>query len=132
MKTASLILFGLAASTLAGCAPQNRTSDKGPVSPAVRVTGPAQSCVPLLSVRSTSVRDNRTIDFKTSGRRGFRNTLPNDCPGLRSGNNGFTYATSLSQLCSSDIIYPLENYGGTLQRGAGCGLGQFVPVEFER
>lgn len=132
MKTASLILIGLAASTLAGCAQQNRTADNGPVGPAVRVTGPAQSCIPLMSARSTSVRDSRTIDFRTSGRRGFRNTLPYDCPGLRGSSNGFTYETSLTQLCSTDIIYPLENYGGSLQRGAGCGLGQFVPVEFER
>ena len=132
MKTTSLILFGLAASTLAGCAQQNRTADNGPVGPAVRVTGPAQSCIPIRSITSSPVRDNRTIDFKTTGRKGFRNTLPYDCPGLRGTSNGFTYETSLSSLCSTDIIYPLERYGGSLQRGAGCGLGQFVPVEFER
>ncbi len=132
MKTTSLILIGLAASTLAGCAQQYRTADNGPAAPAVRVTGPAQSCIPIRSIRSSPVRDNRTIDFETTGRRGFRNTLPYDCPGLRSSSNGFTYETSLTQLCSTDIIYPLQNYGGSLQRGAGCGLGQFVPVEFER
>lgn len=132
MKTTSLILIGLAASSLASCTQQYRTADNGPPLPAVRVTGPAQSCIPLLSARSSSVRDNRTIDFRTSGRRGFRNILPYDCPGLRSSSNGFTYETSLTQLCSTDIIYPLDNYGGSLQRGAGCGLGQFVPVEFDR
>ena len=58
----------------------------------------------------------------------WRNTLPQRCSGLKF-DDAFTYATSLSQLCSTDIIYPLQRTGGSLQRGAGCGLGQFVPVE---
>ena len=41
----------------------------------------------------------------------------------------FSYETSLSRLCSTDIIYVLRNVGGRPDRGAGCGLGKFVPVE---
>ena len=64
------------------------------------------------------------------GDRVWRNALTQRCPGLRS-DNAITYETSLTQLCSVDIVYPLRNIGGTLQRGPGCGLGQFVPVMLE-
>lgn len=73
----------------------------------------------------TIVRDDWTIDFVV-GSRVWRNTLPSRCPGLKV-NRAFSYETSLSQLCSTDIIYVLENVGG-LRRGAACGLNQFLPV----
>ena len=94
------------------------------------VTGPNESCIPLSAISETRVRDGRTIDFLTTSRRGWRNVLPGpgSCPGLAS-EKGITYSTSLSQLCSTDIIYVLENWGGTPRRGAACGLGQFTPIE---
>ena len=64
-----------------------------------------------------------------NGNRVYRNTLPNTCPRL-GFEEAFTYETSLTQLCSTDIIYVLENFGGDLRRGAGCGLGEFIPVEY--
>lgn len=95
-----------------------------------RVSGPDQSCIPLAAINETRVRDGRTIDFLTSARRGWRNVLPGpgDCPGLAS-EKAITYATSLSQLCSTDIIHVLENWGGTPHAGAACGLGTFTPIE---
>ncbi|MBV1918991.1 MAG: hypothetical protein KUG65_13150 [Sphingomonadaceae bacterium] len=54
--------------------------------------------------------------------------MTNRCSGLTS-QDAFTYKTSLSQLCSNEIIYVLDRVGGELQRGAGCGLGPFVPVK---
>ena len=87
--------------------------------------------MPLSQLRESRIRDDWTIDFIQSGNRAWRNTLPQRCPGLRS-EDAFTYETSLSQLCSTDIIYVLQRTGGSLQRGAGCGLGTFVPVELER
>ena len=77
------------------------------------------------------IRDDWTIDFMAGGKRVYRNTLPNRCPGLRAA-NAFSYETSLTQLCDTDIIYVLNTVGGSLQRGAGCGLGEFVPVELEQ
>jgi hypothetical protein len=65
-----------------------------------------------------------------NSREGWRNTLPNSCPGL-AAQNAFTYKTSLSQLCSTDIVYVLQTAGG-LHRGPGCGLGQVVPVKLEK
>jgi hypothetical protein len=43
-----------------------------------------------------------------------------------------SYETSVDQLCSPQIVYVLQNFGGRPQRGAGCSLGQFVPVKYDR
>jgi hypothetical protein len=58
----------------------------------------------------------------------YRNTLPYSCPQL-GFEERFLYKTSLSQLCSTDIITVLTSGGPDLSRGASCGLGQFQPVE---
>ena len=87
----------------------------------------AEDCVQIRQIRETRVRDDSTIDFIMNGNRVYRNTLPNSCPQL-GFEEAFSYATSLSQLCSVDIITVLNRAGGGLMRGASCGLGQFVPV----
>ena len=97
--------------------------------PAARITGEPVNCVRTTQFSDTRVRDDRTIDFMRNSRQGWRNTLPNSCPGL-AVQNAFTYKTSTSELCSVDIINVLENAGG-LRRGAACGLGPFVPIELE-
>ncbi|HMQ25109.1 MAG TPA: hypothetical protein PKA98_03910, partial [Acidimicrobiales bacterium] len=97
---------------------------------AATVVGDAQSCIPISQIRGSRVHDNYTIDFDTAGKT-YRNTLPHGCPGLGS-EQAFTYETSLTQLCNTDIIYVLRRIGGDYQRGAGCGLGSFVPVELEK
>ena len=94
--------------------------------PAATPAGVPQSCIPLASIRETRVRDDRTIDFITSGKRAYRNTLPFPCPSL-GFEERFSYATSLSQLCSTDTITVLYS-GAALSPGATCGLGQFQPV----
>lgn len=99
--------------------------------PAAAVTGPDQSCISLTAFSQTVVRDSRTIDFLGAGRRGYRNVLPDDCPGLAS-ERAFSFNTSLSQLCSTDIIHVLQNFGGHPQPGAACGLGRFTPIELRR
>ena len=90
--------------------------------------GKAQSCIPLTQIRETRVYGDRTIDFRISGKKVYRNTLPHDCPSL-GFEERFSYATSLSQLCSTDIITVLYSQGSGLSRGASCGLGEFQPVE---
>ena len=97
--------------------------------PAARVTGPTTSCIPLMQFRETQVRDSRTIDFLApGGRRGWRSTLPNACPGLTL-ERAFSYSTSISQLCRMDIITVLQRIGPGLAPGASCGLGPFTPIE---
>ncbi|QGP78313.1 hypothetical protein [Sphingobium sp. CAP-1] len=90
--------------------------------------GDAIDCVSIQSIRSTNVRDDRTIDFVMNGNKVYRNTLPNSCPSL-GFEKRFLYKTSLSQLCSVDIITVLWNAGPGPQPGASCGLGKFQPME---
>ena len=87
--------------------------------------GTPVSCIPLMQIRSSHVRSDSVIDFEMSGGRYYRNTLPNSCPQL-GFEERFGYETSLSQLCSTDVIHVLPN-GGI--GGASCGLGQFQPVK---
>ncbi|HEX8483990.1 hypothetical protein [Sphingomonas sp.] len=97
--------------------------------PAATPAGKPQSCIPRSGIRQTLVRDDRTIDFVTRGKRIYRNVLPQSCPSL-GFERRFGYATSLSQLCSTDIITVLTT--APLMRGASCGLGQFQPVTLTR
>jgi hypothetical protein len=119
----------LALPLAAACTQVNR--NPAPTEPAARVVGKADSCIQLRTVSRTLVRDDRTIDFEAGANRVYRNTLPNPCPGLGS-ERVFTYSTSTSQLCRSDLIYVREMIGTEPQRGAGCPLGDFVPVEYIR
>ncbi len=109
-----------------GCRGEAR---RPPVSPAATVIGKAQSCIPLRQVRETRVRDDWTIDFIADGRV-WRSTLLSRCSGLKV-NNAFSYETSLSELCGTDIIYVLEK-AGDVHRGAACGLEPFVPVTLQK
>lgn len=93
----------------------------------IKPAGKPESCIPLNRIRETRVRDERTIDFYTHGGRVYRNRLPHSCPSL-AFEEKFLYKTSLSQLCSTDIITVLLGSGSSMVRGAGCGLGQFQPV----
>ena len=94
--------------------------------PAATPTGEARTCIPLRQIRETRVRSDRVIDFIMAGRRTYRVTLPQPCPGL-GFEERFGYGTSLSQLCRQDIITVLRQAGGP-QPGASCGLAPFQPV----
>ena len=98
--------------------------------PAATPAGPAVSCIPLVGIRESQVRDDWTIDFRTAGNRWYRNTLPYRCNGL-GFERAFSYATSLSQLCNTDIITVIATGGGGGSRGS-CGLGSFQPVELAK
>ena len=128
---ARIALFAaLPALALSACS-YERPAERPPVSPAAEVIGEPRNCISLTQIRATRVRDDYTIDFEGPGNKVWRNTLTNRCPGLTS-QDAFTYKTSLSQLCSNEIIYVLDRVGGELQRGAGCGLGPFVPVKLAK
>jgi hypothetical protein len=123
MKALARLVVALALFALGGCTEEARPA----VTPAATIVGKPESCVPLSQLGETRIRDDWTIDFIGNGRV-WRNALTGRCPGLNS-NRRFTYETSLSQLCSTDIIYVLETAAGDLHRGAACGLGQFMPVK---
>lgn len=102
-------------------------SGKKPPEP-VRAIGEPKACVNISQIRSTKVVDNSTIDFRLAGGKIYRNSLPQSCPGLKFEER-FSYRTSLNQLCSVDIIRVLQDQGGQLSEGVGCGLGKFQLVE---
>lgn len=89
-------------------------------------SGKAVDCVFIRSIRSTDVRDDRTIDFIMNGGQVYRNTLPYSCPTL-GFERKFMYKTSQSELCSIDIVTVLRDTP-QLQQGASCGLGKFQPM----
>jgi uncharacterized protein DUF6491 len=93
-----------------------------------RPVGEPVNCISLSRIRNTRVHDDRTIDFHMNGGQIYRNTLPHRCSGL-GFEEAFSYETSLSQLCSTDIITVVRTGGGGIS-GPSCGLGQFQPIEF--
>ncbi len=130
MNARHALLFGFVPLALTACS-QERPVEAPTVSPAAEVIGPGQNCIPLSQISSTRIRDDYTIDFMGAGDKVWRNTLPGRCGGLKSA-DAFSYATSLTQLCGTDIIRVLDRVGRTPTPGAACGLGQFVPVRLAR
>lgn len=116
---------------LASCAPMDGETRTDPAlaGPAVKTVGEAKSCISIGQIRESRVRSDQVIDFEMRGRSIYRSVLPRPCPRL-GFERAFTYETSINQLCKQDIIYVLEQVGGNVRRGAGCGLGEFVPVEY--
>lgn len=112
----AVALMSMVAPATAKTRPDNLVANGKPV-----------DCVQINSIRQTEVRDDRTIDFILNGNKVYRNTLPNSCPSL-GFERRFMYKTSLSQLCSVDIITVLYN-SPDLMRGASCGLGKFQPMQ---
>ncbi len=90
-------------------------------------TGPAVSCINFRNIRGTQVIDDQTIDFHVTGNKVYRNTLPNRCPQL-GFQRAFAYQTSISQLCSMDVITVIVPGSGPMT-GASCGLGKFTPIK---
>ncbi len=99
--------------------------------PAAIETGKPVSCISIRSIQESRVRNDNVIDFRVSGKKWYRNTLPHSCPSL-GFEEAFSYSTSLSQLCSVDIISVLRRTGGQLDQGPSCGLGKFQPVEIAK
>ena len=120
-----LFALALAAALLAGPAVARDVNRVA----AAKSDGPAVSCIPLTGIRASHVRSDEVIDFEMAGGKVYRNTLPSSCPSL-GFEERFSYETSLSQLCSTDIITVL--YSTPLSRGASCGLGAFQPVTLAR
>lgn len=117
---------------LAGCAAsQQDAPDRNARVPAAKVVGEAQSCIPRSQVRQSQVRSDTVIDFEMRNGKVYRVTMPTRCPGLGL-ERAFAFETSIDQMCGADIIYVLMNIGGVPQRGAGCGLAPFVPIEYEK
>ncbi len=89
--------------------------------------GKPVDCITLRQIRQSPVRSDQVIDFVGSGGRVYRNILPQSCPSL-GFEKRFSLRTSISQLCSTDVITVLRT-GPGIQSGPSCGLGKFQPVK---
>ncbi|MEO6153509.1 MAG: hypothetical protein ABIT09_04865 [Croceibacterium sp.] len=127
MKALPIALL-TAATAACTVAPTATASDAGVRASAVHVIGPAISCLTPSRITDSRVRDDYTIDFRLSGGRSYRNTLPQRCSGL-GFEERFGYTLHGSQLCRGEIIHVLYSGGGP---GAACALGEFVPIEGAR
>ena len=121
-----------AALLLAGCmtgtaATPSQEADRWALEHA-REVGEPVDCIDLNRIRTSHVRSEDVIDFEMRDGRILRSRLPQRCPGL-GFEERFSYRTSLSRLCSVDIITVLDSSGSP---GASCGLGRFQPVEIPR
>ena len=125
----SLVPLAALAASCAPTDPAARAERDAARVPAVTVLGKGESCIMRDQVRATVVRSDRVIDFEMAGGKVYRSTLPGRCIGLNF-DRAITYETSIDQLCTQQIVYTLQNIGGVPQRGAGCALGEFVPVEY--
>ncbi|PZU58899.1 MAG: hypothetical protein DI547_09015 [Sphingobium sp.] len=125
-RPSCLRAFSIAACAAALLAPALADAKKAEPDTLVPAGDPV-NCIQINAIRSSNVRDDRTIDFIMNGKTIYRNTLPNSCPGL-GFEKRFAYQTSLSQLCSVDIITVLYA-SPNLMRGPSCGLGTFQPMK---
>lgn len=86
------------------------------------VTGQTENCLGIGRIRQTRVLDDQHILFIMRGGATYLSKLPHRCARL-GFNEAFTYATSLSQLCNTDIITVIDRHGGIT--ASSCGLGIF-------
>ncbi|MCW3835127.1 DUF6491 family protein [Sphingomonas canadensis] len=114
-----LIAAGL---LLAAAAPASQKNEAPEATP----DGEAVSCLSLSQIRETKVRNDKVIDFVTSGNKVYRNELPSACPGL-GFSKAFVHKSSTSNYCSTDTITVFDSSSHI--PGATCGLGKFQPVK---
>jgi hypothetical protein len=101
------------------------------LSPLLHATVSAQDgdparCVRLSLVNRTEIIDERNIAFHMRGGDVYLNRLDRVCRGLRQ-QRPFSYRSRNGQLCSSDVIIVLENFGGGFTQTNSCPLGYFFP-----
>jgi hypothetical protein len=89
-----------------------------------------ERCIDTRRISSTRIVDKQNILFYMRGAVIYHNELPRACMGLRTGKT-ISYRTSLSRLCSNDLITLLDSFGMGMSRGPSCAIGKFRPVTKE-
>ena len=88
-----------------------------------------ERCIQTIRIQHTYVIDDYRILFYMRGRDVYLNQLPRRCGGL--GFEGrFSYRSTAGRLCHLDSITVLRG-GVTMNQGATCGLGKFLPITEE-
>ncbi|MES2046539.1 MAG: hypothetical protein V4475_21925 [Pseudomonadota bacterium] len=116
----------LLAAGLAAAAPA-ATRDRDPLDEfAGRVAGPAVNCLSADRAGNLVALDERTLIYRESRRRIWRNDLPDACPGL---NDDSLLVIELfgSGPCKGDRFHPVQR--GSNIPGPSCRLGSFVPYD---
>ena len=89
-----------------------------------------ERCITTQSIRETDIIDERTIVFRMRGGDYYVNNLSYRCRGLVREDR-FSYRVTAGRLCNVDTIRVIEQFGGRIQEGIGCGLGLFYPITEE-
>jgi hypothetical protein len=91
-----------------------------------RIPGKPRDCVDKTFVGGPDIVDERTILYRESGRRIWRNDLPDACRGMRPLD---TIVIELygSQMCENDRFRAFSP--GSRIPGAFCRLGKFTPYD---
>jgi hypothetical protein len=82
-------------------------------------------CIASYQIDHTETPDDHTILFYMHNHKVWKNTLVNDCVGLRINTRGFTYSPTSpgsDELCSNLVTARLNDTGQI------CLLGEFTPV----
>lgn len=89
-----------------------------------------ERCIHTRRISNTRIVDKQNILFYMRGGVIYHNELPRSCFGLRPGKT-ISYRTSLSRLCSNELITLLDSFGMGMSRGPSCAIGKFRPVTKE-
>lgn len=125
------IALAAATAILAGCStapesPNPRAEQILQHHLAGKVPGPPVACLPTWRSDDMVVVDERTLIFRDSKRRVYRNTIPGGCPGLGWGHNALVFRSLTgSRLCHGEIAQVVDLTSGIL--AGTCALGPFVP-----
>jgi len=87
-------------------------------------TGETRSCLPLVPTGDSDALDEKHILFESGGRT-YLNTLKGRCNQIDRSTTYFSYRTSLSSLCSNEVLQVYDNAGGRGMLIGSCGLGEF-------
>ena len=128
----TLLAFGcatvLAACTVADGAPANPDFADEAALAAGQSVGPPKDCLTTRDIDRTKVVSDRVVDFMMKNHDVYRSTLAISCANLRAYGR-FTYRTTVSRLCSSDVITVVDTSGHI---GTTCGLGPFQRIDVPR
>ena len=91
-----------------------------------RVAGKAVECVDKSRLDGPQIIDEKTLIYRESGRRVWRNDLIGPCPGLRPLDTLIVDVYG-GQLCRNDHFRAIEP--GTRIPGMVCRLGVFTPYD---
>lgn len=109
---------------------EDATAEEGGAGEVFAVGREGERCITTQSIRETDIIDERTIVFRMHGGDYYVNNLSYRCSGLVRENR-FSYRVTAGRLCSVDAIRVIEQFGGRIQEGIGCGLGLFYPITEE-